>query len=616
MEKKGKRIFYMMLAAIIAISGIGFNRSIVKAAVQWGNPINTGYYWAESGEISIMSVNGNHAYCLEPNKYVSTTSGYQEQEHNFTKEQWNKLVMIAHFGYNKDKKSNADYAAAQIMIWRQIWIWKGIEPAPINDTNVPDLKGKIAAIEQSIKEYETMLKNRPHFNDGINVVSGKEMRIKDENNAIGKYPYYVASATKGITASIDDKNNELVIRAQKGMPLQGEIILKIQEENLIKKNRFYYHKSSQNVGNIGFLADVNVKIPITVDNKGDAKITKISESGKPIRGAEFEITAVDDMFKKTYITDEHGIFLAEDLTEGAYTVKEISVPRPYILDKEEKNITVIAGETAEVEFTNDMPRGEFTLKKIDEYGEKLQDAEFEIYSEGSDAEGNEIGFREVFTTDEDGMIKVKGLKPGIYFYKEIKAPDGFLQDDKIYDFSIEYQDSVTAVIKGEKEVINKEPRGSISLVKDFAEDENISQQEKEAATLAGAVYGLYAKDDIKSKSGAKEFFKKGEKVGEFITDENGISKPVIGLPMGKYYVKELKAPKGCKLDNEEHEIKLSYKDQKTESIEAVLNVTDEIEKQKAKVVRTVDSFPLGTVMAFTATALLGTCFAAIRRKNK
>lgn len=151
MKERIRKAFCMTLAAIVAFSGIWSTDLKAKAAVKWGNPINTGYYWAESGEISIMKVNGNHAFCLEPDQYVSTTSGYKEQEPNFTDAQWERLIKIAHFGYNKEKKTNADYAATQIMIWRQLWMWRDIEPASIKDTNVPGLSQKINTIEKKLK---------------------------------------------------------------------------------------------------------------------------------------------------------------------------------------------------------------------------------------------------------------------------------------------------------------------------------------------------------------------------------------------------------------------------------------------------------------------------------
>lgn len=632
MKERIRKAFCMALAAIVAFSGIWSTDLKAKAAVKWGNPINTGYYWAESGEISIMKVNGNHAFCLEPDQYVSTTSGYKEQEPNFTDAQWERLIKIAHFGYNKEKKTNADYAATQIMIWRQLWMWRDIEPASIKDTNVPGLSQKINAIEKEIKEYDAMIKSRPSFaSTGVQVVSGKSVTLTDTSGALSKYPYKVISARDDIQVSINKKAGSMKVTAGKGVSGKTEITLKLESDNLIGSNRFYYHKSSQDVGNIGYIEDTSFKIPIRVDDKGNVSLLKTSSSGKAVSGAIFEIRSEDDSFVKEYTTGEDGSFLASGLVQGTYVIKEVSVPEPYLLDSVEKTVVITAGETASVEFTNNMPSGEFTLEKTDKSGVPLAGAVFEIYSEGNDPEGNEIGFNEKFTTDDNGLIVVKNLVPGTYFYREIQAPEGYLIDETIHSFEIGYEDNKIALIQQRESVSNDEPVGSISLQKSFAKDQEVTDEEKEAATLEGAVYGLYAVDIITDKAGNVTYYEKDEKIGQFVTDENGFAEAITGLPMGKYYVKEINAPEGCVLDESIHEVELSYVDQNTANIDVTVQVEDFIKeipkepvpkepksepKEPKKTVKTADAFPAGALMALGAMGLLGTCFAAVRRKDR
>lgn len=632
MKERIRKTFCMALAVMVAFSGIWSTDLKAKAAVKWGNPINTGYYWAESGEISIMKVNGNHAFCLEPDQYVSTTLGYKEQEPNFTDAQWERLIKIAHFGYNKEKKTNADYAATQIMIWRQLWMWRDIEPASIKDTNVPGLSQKINTIEKEIKEYDAMIKSRPSFaSTGVQVVSGKSVTLTDTSEALSKYPYKVISARDDIQVSINKKAGSMKVTAGKGVSGKTEITLKLESDNLIGSNRFYYHKSSQDVGNIGYIEDTSFKIPIRVDDKGNMSLLKTSSSGKVVSGATFEIRSEDGSFVKEYTTGEDGSFLASGLVQGTYVIKEVSVPEPYLLDSTEKTVVITAGETASVEFTNNMPSGEFMLEKTDKSGVPLAGAVFEIYSEGNDLEGNEIGFNGEFTTDENGLIVVKNLVPGTYFYREIQAPEGYLIDETIHSFEIGYEDNKTALIQQRESVSNDEPVGSITLQKSFAKDQKVTDEEKEAATLEGAVYGLYAADVITDKSGNITYYDKDEKIGQFVTDENGFAEAITGLPMGKYYVKEINAPEGCVLDESIHEVKLSYVDQNTANIDVAVQVEDYIKeipekpvpeepksepKEPKKTVKTADAFPAGALMALGAMGLLGTCFAAVRRKDR
>ena len=160
---------------------------------------------------------------------------------------------------------------------------------------------------------------------------------------------------------------------------------------------------------------------------------------------------------------------------------------------------------------------------------------------------------------------------------------------------------------------------------------HLTDEEREAATLEGAVYGLYADDVITDKAGNVTYYEKDEKIGQFVTDENGFAEAITGLPMGKYYVKEINAPEGCVLDESIHEVKLAYVDQNTANIDVTVQVEDYIKeipeepvpeepksepKEPKKTVKTADAFPAGALMALGAMGLLGTCFAAVRRKNR
>ena len=72
------------------------------------------------------------------------------------------------------------------------------------------------------------------------------------------------------------------------------------------------------------------------------------------------------------------------------------------------------------------------------------------------------------------------------------------------------------------------------------------------AVLSGAVYGLFAREDIlhPDQSG-QVLFKAGDMVSSAQTDENGRI-CWDGLSLGKYYVKEIEASEGYLLDDTEY----------------------------------------------------------------
>ncbi|MDD4369880.1 MAG: SpaA isopeptide-forming pilin-related protein [Anaerostipes sp.] len=68
---------------------------------------------------------------------------------------------------------------------------------------------------------------------------------------------------------------------------------------------------------------------------------------------------------------------------------------------------------------------------------------------------------------------------------------------------------------------------------------------------------------MKAANGVGEdYYKADELVATITTDDNGIAK-VENLPVGKYYVKEVKTVHGYVLDEEPKEVDLSYRDQDT-----------------------------------------------------
>ena len=72
------------------------------------------------------------------------------------------------------------------------------------------------------------------------------------------------------------------------------------------------------------------------------------------------------------------------------------------------------------------------VKKTDAKGNPLSGAEIGIYNANAELVTSGI-------SDENGELIVYGLKPGSYYAKEIKAPEGYvLSDDNVYFIIDEY----------------------------------------------------------------------------------------------------------------------------------------------------------------------------------
>ena len=88
------------------------------------------------------------------------------------------------------------------------------------------------------------------------------------------------------------------------------------------------------------------------------------------------------------------------------------------------------------------------------------------------------------------------------------------------------------------------PKGKLQLVKEVKNNKNLTEQCKNMYSLAGAEYYV-----SKNRDGSGY-------VGMFTTKEDGSTDP-IELDAGRYYVKEVKAPKGYALDTEIYSVNVS-----------------------------------------------------------
>lgn len=203
--------------------------------------------------------------------------------------------------------------------------------------------------------------------------------------------------------------------------------------------------------------------------------------------------------------------------------------------------------------------GKLELTKTDTEGELIDGAVFNIT--GPNNYNNDVIVK-------NGKIVVEKLKKGIYTLKEKAAPNGYILDANSYNIEVKVNQT------SNQSIINTEPTGTISIIKKDTKTGSVPQGD---ASFTGAVYKVYANEDIFNKVKTKKFYSKGDLVATRTMNENGTTEDVINLPLGKYIVKEEIASLGYLLDNNEYNIDLLYKDQNTPIIS---NITTSLEKVK------------------------------------
>ena len=136
-------------------------------------------------------------------------------------------------------------------------------------------------------------------------------------------------------------------------------------------------------------------------------------------------------------------------------------------------------------------------------------------------------------------------------------------------------------VKGKGQIEKPDPEDEEKIITEDVEDESteevrvtkldknhigiIKKDIETGKTIQGATIGLYAGEDIKDKEG-NIIIAKDTLIEKAETNEWGKAKYSIDLPLGKYYIKELKAPDGYNLSQEIIEIDGTYKGPEIELI--------------------------------------------------
>ena len=133
------------------------------------------------------------------------------------------------------------------------------------------------------------------------------------------------------------------------------------------------------------------------------------------------------------------------------------------------------------------------------------------------------------TTDENGWGYAPDLYIGKYQIRETTAGEGFVLNREEKEFEITCQEQNINFDFYAADYKNERQKLEISVEK---RDQGTNEP------LAGAVYGLYTKESIGLLCPADAL------IATCITGENGRGSFDEDLPLGKYYVRELEAPRG------------------------------------------------------------------------
>ena len=298
----------------------------------------------------------------------------------------------------------------------------------------------------------------------------------------------------------------------------------------------------------GYVLDPNAKSQTVQVNPNDTQtitfentpiggltiIKKDEETGERISGVQFEIRKLNGEVVGTYTTDRTGVITLPQADKGWYQVTELKAAKGYRLDSQPYQIEVKDGGTATLEITN-RQIGSAIIRKVDSLtGEGIYGVKFLI----SDATGHPVG---TYESDNEGYVYIeRELPDGKYTARELECADGYILDTVPKTFYVEYGGCTTITWP------NTAVRGQIQIVKKSA-DYNSTNGLPAGTLLEGATFEICNE-------------RTGNKVDTIVTGANGLASSKQ-LPLGRYTIREIKAPANYGVSTETYTAVLEYSGQ-------------------------------------------------------
>ena len=359
------------------------------------------------------------------------------------------------------------------------------------------------------------------------------------------------------------------------------------------------------------LENNSVSIGVTEDIlKGKIAIIKHTDDGStkietPEVGAEFQVylkssgsyTKAKESERDTLICDEYGFAETKDLPYGTYTVHqtkgwngtEFIADFDVFISENNKTYKYLINNASLESYVKIVKVDSETGKQIPYAG-----AGFQIYDPNDKLVTMTYTYPEVttidtFYTNSDGyLITPETLPYGKgYLVVEVQAPYGYVLDSTPIYFDITAENTTeengVTIVKTEKKntpqkgTITVEKTGEIfSNVTSSGEKEIVYQPEYSLNGLSGAVFEIYADEDITTPDGTVRV-KEDTLVDTVITGTNGKATS-NEFYLGKYRVVEKTAPYGFVLNKTVNHIELTYSGQNEKVTNTLTSFTNDRQK--------------------------------------
>ena len=529
---------------------------------------NLGWHFARYGGVAYAD---DPLYCIEPwRSYAASTSGNSVDRDVtldgsgstsgsnvwyalpaarreaiglillYSNQMWNHSVSVT--TTKKDSNPNVPLRiATQFLIYEIVCGLRDPNTFTLNSTNECGTAGNIfynagvASVTNFASNYNTLVSNIqaakkiPSFTSASSgsaptiSLTGEETSVYDSNGVLSNFSFtdgngaefYKSGSTLYITQT-GTISSSTVFKATRYLPSAANSTYNV-----------WYMSGSSYQTTVSLASassgNLNAYFKLKAPDPGTISLTKATEDGQNLSGWRFGVytnSSCTSLAAGPYSTNANGKISITGLTAGTYYVKELGHTDStinamyYCSSTNPRKVTVTAGSTTTVSFTNKLNTGGISLTKTTEDGKNLSGWQFGIYSNSACT----TLVSGPHSTNTSGMISVTGLTPGTYYVKEIGHTDSAI--NALYYCSSTNPQSVTVTAGATATVsfTNKLNTGSVKIVKTT----------NTGANLSGWQIGLYT-DAACSNAVAGS---------PFTTGADG-TVTAAGLQKGTYYAKEI-----------------------------------------------------------------------------
>lgn len=550
-----------------------------KLTIGDGYTLNAEDYWC----IIHTSDSTRAVYCIEPGKHVLSGDMYNENAAaEYLKTVRNKTLsadeiqavlrrtfLYAYTGKLDTAESYLKYTATQLLVWEIIVGQRDMDFKRVNngytsvEKELSNFKDDYAAqkVSEYYYDYESRIKNN---SKSVSFAYSLKATAKDEAvkaGADGTYTFadkngqlknFDASISGGTVVS--KSGNSLKVKADDGKTA----VVTLTQNNLSDSGELtgFLTLTSDTKQTLAELKAGTRKYYAAVKGleNGNLEIIKTSEDGI-VANIEFTVKGNG----KTYNvkTDSSGKIKIPDLTAGEYTVTE-KVPVRYE-SQQSKKVTVQAGKTASVSFSNTLKKGAIKINKQSEDGQN-GGRTFTVSGNGKTYTIN---------TNSDGIA----LLSDIPVYDKDNKKITYTISEKGVPVKYVVPASQTATLTADatttKTFKNVLKKFTAEVIKKDSEYES-SQGD---GSLAGAVYGIYNGEEL---------------VDTYTTDEKGYFKTKEYVCGDNWTIKEITPSEGYLLDDTVYSVGAEAKNYTVEKNTVKMTVKEDVIKGKISIVKHSD----------------------------